>query len=155
MDIGNRLKECDLGITEYISKYPGFSAIIKERYSDFHVNEIDLDGQIAKLTHQNIPSDSDDNVNIEDLRTMISSAIWDQLQVLKDNPSSTIQIDVTNIDKTERRNIHTIAQNLANVISQTTIEDDKKFIMIIPKNIKTGKFLKHYKNLFISNLYTF
>jgi len=86
---------------------------------------------------------------------MISSAIWDQLQVLKENPSSTIQIDVTNIDKTERRIIHTIAQNLADVISQTTVEDDKKFITIIPKNTKTGKFLRYYKHLFISNLYTF
>lgn len=88
---------------------------------------------------------------------MISSVIWDQLQVLKENPSSTIQIDVTNIDKTERRIIHTIAQNLANVISQTTVEDDKKFIMIIPKNTKTGKFLRYYYyiNLFISNLYIF
>lgn len=141
MDVGNRLKECDLGITEYIGKHPGFSAIIKERYTDFHVNEIDLDGQVAKLTHQDIPSDPDDNVNIEDLRTMVSSAIWDQLQVLKENPSESIQIDVTNIDKAERRIIHTIAQNLANVISQTTVEDDKKFITIIPhtKNIKNGK----------------
>ncbi|EFN64086.1 Pseudouridylate synthase 7-like protein [Camponotus floridanus] len=137
LDVGIRLKECDLGITEYISKHPGFSAIIKERYTDFHVNEIDLDGQVAKLTHQNIPSDSNENINIEDLKTMISSVIWDQLQVLKENPSSTIQIDVTNIDKTERRIIHTIAQNLANVISQTTVEDDKKFITIIPKNTKT------------------
>lgn len=144
MDVGNRLKEYDLGITEYISKHPGFSAIIKERYTDFHVNEIDLDGQVAKLTHQDIPSDPDDNVNIEDLKTMVSSAIWDQLQVLKENPSS-IEIDVTNVDKTERRIIHTIAKNLANVISQTTDKDDKKFITIIPftKNIKNGK-LKTY-----------
>ncbi|XP_029677051.1 pseudouridylate synthase 7 homolog [Formica exsecta] len=137
LDVGNRLKECDLGITEYISKHPGFSAIIKERYTDFHVNEIDLDGQVAKLTHQDIPSNSDNNVNIEDLRTMVSSAIWDQLQALKENPSS-IQIDVTNVEKTERRIIHTIAKNLANVISQTTDKDDKKFITIIPytKNSK-------------------
>ncbi|KAL6431202.1 hypothetical protein ACFW04_007127 [Cataglyphis niger] len=137
LDIGNRLKEYELGITEYISKHPGFSAIIKERYTDFHVNEIDLDGQVAKLTHQDIPNDPDDNVNIEDLRTMVSSTVWDQLQVLKENPSS-IEIDVTNIEKTERRIIHTIAKNLANVISQTTDKDDKKFITIIPytKNIK-------------------
>ncbi|XP_050453548.1 pseudouridylate synthase 7 homolog [Cataglyphis hispanica] len=137
LDIGNRLKEYDLGITEYISKHSGFSAIIKERYTDFHVNEIDLDGQVAKLTHQDIPSDPDDNVNIEDLRTLVSSTIWDQLQVLKENPSS-IEIDVTNVEKTERRIIHTIAKNLANVISQTTDKDDKKFITIIPytKNIK-------------------
>lgn len=137
MDIGNRLKECDLGITEYIGKHLGFSGIIKERYTDFHVNEIDLDGQVAKLTHQDIPNTPEDNVNIEDLKAMISSTIWDQLQVLKENPSS-IQIDVTNVDKAERRIIHTIAQTLANVISQTKVEDDKKFITIIPhtKNLK-------------------
>lgn len=86
---------------------------------------------------------------------MISSAIWDQLQVLKENPSNIIQIDVTNIDKTERRIIHTIAQNLASVISQTTVEDDKKFISIIPKNTINGNFLIYYKNFLISNLYTF
>ncbi|KAL6431203.1 hypothetical protein ACFW04_007127 [Cataglyphis niger] len=75
---------------------------------------------------------------------MVSSTVWDQLQVLKENPSS-IEIDVTNIEKTERRIIHTIAKNLANVISQTTDKDDKKFITIIPytKNIKNGK-LKTY-----------
>lgn len=63
--------------------------------------------------------------------------------MLKENPSS-IQIDVTNVDKTERRIIHTIAQNLANVVSQTTVEGDKKFIMITPntKNAKNGKLYK-------------
>lgn len=50
-----QLKEVEVGITEYISKFDGFSAIIKGRYSDFQVNEINLDGEIAKLTTTKFP----------------------------------------------------------------------------------------------------
>jgi len=139
LDVGSRLKESDIGITEYIGKHPGFSAIIKERYNDFHVNEIDLDGQVAKLTHQDVPRDPCDDESLEDLKALVSPAIWDQLQVLgMENPSS-VEIDVTDIDKVERRTIHTIAKKLANVVSQTIDRDDKKFLVIVPNN-------KHNKN---------
>lgn len=132
LDVGSRLKESDIGITEYIGKHPGFSAIIKERYTDFHVNEIDLEGQVTKLTHQNIPRDPSNNENLEDLKTLVSPAIWDELQVLgKENPSS-VEIDVTSIDKDARRTIHMIAKKLANVVSQTVDKGDKKFLTIVP-----------------------
>ncbi|XP_012526540.1 pseudouridylate synthase 7 homolog isoform X2 [Monomorium pharaonis] len=131
-DVGSRLKESDIGITEYIGDHSGFFAIIKERYNDFHVNEIDLDGQIAKLTCQNIPRDPCNDENIEDLKTLVPPAIWDQLQVLgKENPSS-VEIDVTNVDKVARRTIHTIAKKLANVVSQTVDKGDRKFLTIVP-----------------------
>ncbi|KYN03938.1 Pseudouridylate synthase 7 like protein, partial [Cyphomyrmex costatus] len=131
LDVGSRLKESDLGITEYIGKHVGFFAIIKERYKDFHVNEIDLDGQVAKLTHQDIPRNPSDDESIEDLKALVSSTIWDQLQALeKENPSN-VEIDVTNIDKVGRRTIHTIAKKLANVVSQTVDKGDKKFLMIV------------------------
>jgi len=141
LDIGSRLKESDIGITEYIGKHLGFSAIIKERYNDFHVNEIDLDGQVAKLIHQDIPRNPSDDESIEDLKVLVSPTIWDQLQALgKENPSS-VEIDVTNIDKVERRTIHTIAKKLANVVSQTVDKGDKKFLTIVSntKNDTNGK----------------
>lgn len=131
MDIGNRLKESDIGITEYVGKHNGFSAIIKERYTDFHVNEIDLDEQVAKLTHQNIPCEPENDTNIEDLKPLVSSEIWDKLQILKEDNFSSLEIDVTNLDKDTRKIIHTIAKKLANVISQTVDKDDKKFITIM------------------------
>lgn len=140
-DVGSRLKESDIGITEYIGEHPGFSAIIKERYNDFHVNEIDPDGQVAKLTHQDVPRDPRDDESIEDLKALVSPAIWDQLQVLgKENPSS-VEIDVTSVDKVERRTIHTIAKKLANVVSQTMDRGDKKFLTIVPntESSKNGK----------------
>lgn len=52
-----QLTEQDVGITEYISQHPGFSGIIKARFSDFHVNEIDWDGKVAKLTDTSLPED--------------------------------------------------------------------------------------------------
>lgn len=131
MDVGNRLKELDIGITEYIGKHARFSAIIKDRYSDFHVNEIDLDGQVAKLTNQDIPCEPDDE-NIDDLKKSIPSTIWNQLQVLKEeNSPPGIEIDVTDLDKAVRKTIHMIAKKLADVNSQTTEKHNKKYITIL------------------------
>ncbi|GLC42432.1 hypothetical protein PLESTM_001332600 [Pleodorina starrii] len=42
--------EADVGITEYVSKLPGFNAILKHRFRDFQVREVDPRGQVARLT---------------------------------------------------------------------------------------------------------
>lgn len=132
LEVGNRLKECDVGITEFIGN-EGFFGVIKERYTDFHVNEIALDGQIVKLTNQDILSDGEENENLEDLKKIIQSdTIWDQLQGLKESDQSIIEIDVTNMDKDQRRAIHRIAKTIKNVISQTIDKENKKIMMILP-----------------------
>lgn len=38
-----------------MSPVPGFTGVIKHRISDFQVNEIDLDGNVAKLTDTKAP----------------------------------------------------------------------------------------------------
>lgn len=75
------------------------------------------------------------------MKTLVSSAIWDQLQVLKEENFANIEIDVTDIDKGQRRIVHIIAKKLGNVISQTIDRDNKKFIIIMPNNKinKSGK----------------
>lgn len=50
------LMEKDIGVTEYVGKTPGFNAVIKSRFSDFQVNEIDLDGNMVKLTDTSLPT---------------------------------------------------------------------------------------------------
>ncbi|CAK9798539.1 Pseudouridylate synthase 7 homolog [Anthophora plagiata] len=129
--VGSRLKECDVGITKFIGD-EGFVGVIKERYTDFHVNEISLDGQIAKLTNQILPLAEESNENVEDLRKIIPDTVWDQLQTLKEPEASGIEIDVTNIDKDQRRAIHTIVKKMTNVISQTIDKENKKIMMILP-----------------------
>ncbi|KAG0224344.1 multisubstrate pseudouridine synthase 7 [Actinomortierella wolfii] len=50
-----------VGITTYVDPtIPGFSAIIKQRYSDFIVNEVDLDNQVVHLTSYDLPTISAD-----------------------------------------------------------------------------------------------
>jgi tRNA pseudouridine13 synthase len=49
--------EQSLGILEYLSgsTQDGFSAVVKARYSDFLVHEVDLEGNVARLTSMEIP----------------------------------------------------------------------------------------------------
>ena len=43
----NKLKEEDVGITQYMDNTnTGFKCIFKYRYSDFIVNEIDINGKV-------------------------------------------------------------------------------------------------------------
>ena len=44
--------EADVGITVYRSDSPGYSAILKHRYKDFIVNEIDGQGNVVRLPEQ-------------------------------------------------------------------------------------------------------
>ncbi|KAK9709859.1 multisubstrate pseudouridine synthase 7, partial [Basidiobolus ranarum] len=51
------LDEKSVGITEFISESTtGFSGILKHRYSDFMVNEIDLCGNVVHLTDFSLPN---------------------------------------------------------------------------------------------------
>ncbi|XP_022159173.1 pseudouridylate synthase 7 homolog [Momordica charantia] len=47
--------ESDVGIVSYISALPGFRGILKQRYSDFIVNEVDRDGNVVHLTSLDAP----------------------------------------------------------------------------------------------------
>ena len=45
------LTEVEVGITEYICRtFPGFSGVIKKRFKDFIVHEVDLHGRVVRLT---------------------------------------------------------------------------------------------------------
>lgn len=50
-EAAQREQELAVGITAYVSpEAPGFSCIVKQRYTDFLVNEIDTNGQVLHLT---------------------------------------------------------------------------------------------------------
>ena len=49
------LREDQVGITEYVSNGAGFTGVVKSRFSDFHVNEIDLDGKVLQLNDLTVP----------------------------------------------------------------------------------------------------
>lgn len=51
------LDEVEVGIFCYISQLPGFSGVLKQRYSDFVVNEVDLEGNVVHLTNLEAPAE--------------------------------------------------------------------------------------------------
>ncbi|KAJ6737416.1 TRNA PSEUDOURIDINE SYNTHASE D [Salix viminalis] len=50
METSKTMEEPDVGILCYISQLPGFRGILKQRYADFIVNEVDTDGNVVQLT---------------------------------------------------------------------------------------------------------
>ncbi|XP_015875445.2 multisubstrate pseudouridine synthase 7 isoform X2 [Ziziphus jujuba] len=52
------LDEKDVGIFCYISQLPGFRGILKQRYSDFIVNEVDWDGNVVHLSSLDAPPEA-------------------------------------------------------------------------------------------------
>ncbi|KAF7805197.1 multisubstrate pseudouridine synthase 7 [Senna tora] len=51
------LDESDVGIFCYISNLPGFRGVLKQRYSDFIVNEVDRDGNVVHLSSLDAPAE--------------------------------------------------------------------------------------------------
>ncbi|XP_042486492.1 multisubstrate pseudouridine synthase 7 isoform X2 [Macadamia integrifolia] len=54
-------EEADVGIFCYISQLPGFRGVLKQRYSDFIVNEVDSDGNVVHLTSLDAPPETLEN----------------------------------------------------------------------------------------------
>lgn len=55
------ITETDVGITQYISpNLPGFRGILKQRYTDFLVNEIDMNGNVVHLIDNGMQSNKDE-----------------------------------------------------------------------------------------------
>lgn len=49
-------KEGDVGVSAFVTAAPGFSGLLKHRFSDFMVNEIASSGAVVRLTDVTVPS---------------------------------------------------------------------------------------------------
>ncbi|XP_009587531.1 multisubstrate pseudouridine synthase 7 [Nicotiana tabacum] len=121
------MDESDVGISCYISKLPGFRGILKQRYSDFIVNEVDLDGNVVHLTSLEAPAEvcsEDKDVNISDqlnksyvteiesFRSLAGNSDADKLKGLIDKLNSGVDVSDESVvlspssDKLHRTAIH-------------------------------------------------
>lgn len=128
------LGETDVGISEYISKHKGFHAILKQRYSDFVVNEIDLNGDVVQLTDISPPK-QEERV-LQDVSDRLSSEDIKKLQVLTEmkNKSPPVYIEVAD-DKAERTKIHqAIRDGFLGLESSTEERDNKRVIKVVFRN---------------------
>lgn len=128
------LRETDVGITEYISQHKGFNAILKQRYSDFVVNEIDISGDIVQLTDISPPKNEERT--IQDVTDRLSSEDIKKLQELteKKDKSTSVYIEVAD-DKAERTKIHqAIRDGFLGLESTTEERGDKRVIKVVFRN---------------------
>ncbi|XP_055914698.1 pseudouridylate synthase 7 homolog [Eupeodes corollae] len=145
------LKENQVGITEFITAGKGFTGVLKARFSDFHVNEIDLDGTIANLNDYTIPKaeDPDYGISTEELEKckneisdVVTDDLWKQIdEIAKGTRTEPLEIEVTELDKDKRTTIHKVVKKLyeTECNSCTVAKDgDLKFIKISQSNRKGG-----------------
>ncbi|XP_054804003.1 multisubstrate pseudouridine synthase 7 [Prosopis cineraria] len=118
------LDEFDVGISCYISDLPGFRGILKQRYSDFIVNEVDRDGNVVQLSSLDVPEESVEGKQeqisdttsyaslIESFKSLASDADGQRLEEFLNQLSSSGGISVSPIvlspdsDKAHRTAMH-------------------------------------------------
>uniref|UniRef100_A0A1B6LQX0 TRUD domain-containing protein n=2 Tax=Graphocephala atropunctata TaxID=36148 RepID=A0A1B6LQX0_9HEMI len=128
-------QESDVGITEFIRDGQGFEVIIKHRYTDFQVNEIDLSGNVVKLTSTDFPKEDKETEKLseEEDPTLLSPEEWTALREITEKElTTTVNVDVTNFDKDQRQRIHKAVKRRfgVRVYSNTKDVDGKKLIVI-------------------------
>ncbi|XP_046665048.1 pseudouridylate synthase 7 homolog [Homalodisca vitripennis] len=127
--------ESDVGITEFIRDGPGFEVIIKHRYTDFQVNEIDLSGNVVKLTSTDLlgVNSVSETLSEEEDPTIMSPEQWAALkEVSEKSLPTTVNIDVTNLDKDQRQRIHkAVKRRFGTRVYSNTKEIDGKKVMLI------------------------
>ncbi|KAF9088692.1 multisubstrate pseudouridine synthase 7 [Mortierella sp. GBA35] len=68
-DNATTMTETIVGIRTFVDPaIPGFSAIIKQRYSDFIVNEVDQENETVRLTSYDLPTPDPEGIRLRDER---------------------------------------------------------------------------------------
>ena len=127
--------EAQLGICQYLNNdNPGFpTGVIKERFSDFNVTEIGLDGQLVKLDSTLPPDETPEDIRgvddallysslSDEQRGIISESEFSQIKVLNEKHESgrdLVEVDVTEKGKEERKLIHTVLKRFPRIDSNT------------------------------------
>ncbi|KAK7867216.1 hypothetical protein R5R35_008393 [Gryllus longicercus] len=142
----SRLKETDVGITEYISNHEGFNGIIKQRYSDFQVNEIDGNGTIVALTSIELPAvkvpPGNEKLDHEEhLKSVVSVEVFEKIKALleqSEDEDKNVEIEVTEMNKDDRRKLHSAIKAVGSgqLVSNTKEKEEKKFMVVCKHSSK-------------------
>ncbi|WCJ43912.1 hypothetical protein M5689_024619 [Euphorbia peplus] len=78
-----KMEESEVGISCYISQLPGFRGILKQRYSDFIVNEVDTDASVVHLTSMDVPHEMIEAVEEKNVGTHIGRSYASEIESFK------------------------------------------------------------------------
>lgn len=130
----SRYSETSIGIIEYISKSVGFSGILKQRYSDFQVNEIDLEGNVVQLSSLLVPK-IEVSAEMEDT-SVLTDQEWEEVESVVKGDKESYSIDVTDRSKEDRNAIHkALRQKHDTKLVSNTDEADGRKMMVIKKPV--------------------
>eukprot|EP00210_Caulerpa_lentillifera_P007488 g7154.t1 len=158
------VSETEVGIIAFTDQLPGFNAILKHTWHDFHVNEIGLDGQVlhlaslqpeAKLDDESVPPPPTDT-GFEEILGQLSQLVGEKdaekLRIFKTDPSEQEHVQIGPVGDKQKRTVRFIIHEmfktsipgLPSVVTETIKEDDATFIRISPYAIakKNTKFDK-------------
>lgn len=129
------LTELDVGILKFISDHQGFSGILKERYSDFVVHEINREGKTVQLDDLSIPPEVEEAPEPElppedlDVLTEEQKKELGELQLFK-NKEGNVSIEVADDTKEKRTQIHkAVKTQFPGLETKTEERDARKFIV--------------------------
>uniref|UniRef100_A0A673JWB9 Pseudouridylate synthase 7 homolog n=1 Tax=Sinocyclocheilus rhinocerous TaxID=307959 RepID=A0A673JWB9_9TELE len=128
------LSETDVGILKFISEHRGFSGILKERYSDFVVHEINKEGRTVRLDDLCVPADVEEEspeCSSTDSQTLTEEQKQqlEELQLFK-NKEASVAIEVQQDSKEKRTLLHRAVKTLyPGLETKTEDRDGKKFIV--------------------------
>ncbi|KAK5615426.1 multisubstrate pseudouridine synthase 7 [Crenichthys baileyi] len=129
------LTELDVGILKYVSDHEGFSGILKERYSDFVVHEINKQGRIVHLDDLSIPTDSEEGAETEEqpndceVLTEEQKKQLSELQLFK-NKEGNVSIEIIDDTKEKRTLVHkAIKTQFPGLETKTEEKEGHKFIV--------------------------
>ncbi|XP_058502592.1 pseudouridylate synthase 7 homolog isoform X2 [Solea solea] len=129
------LTEVDVGILKYVSDHEGFSGILKERYSDFVVHEINKQGKVVHLDDLSIPAEVEEVPEAEpqpkesDVLTEDQKKQLGELQLFK-NKEGNVSIEVMDDTKEKRTLVHkAIKTQFAGLETKTEEKEGRKFIV--------------------------
>uniref|UniRef100_A0A8C8G1G4 Pseudouridylate synthase 7 homolog n=1 Tax=Oncorhynchus tshawytscha TaxID=74940 RepID=A0A8C8G1G4_ONCTS len=121
------LTELDVGILKCVSEHKGFSGILKERYSDFVVHEVNKEGKTVQLDDLSVPEEAEQpgsEVFTEEQKHQL-----EQLQLFKKKEGN-VSIEMADDTKEKRTLVHKAVKTLYPGLETKTEErEGKKFIV--------------------------
>ncbi|KAJ9564850.1 hypothetical protein OSB04_000816 [Centaurea solstitialis] len=153
------LEESDVGISCYISPLPGFRGILKQRYCDFVVNEVDLDGNVVHLTSLDAPIETveehetkkpdplkgDQAADIELFRDLVGDSDANSLKEFIDNVNSDAEDRATSIvlspssDKVHRTAVHNFFKERLKFLVTDTVDGPDASSKCIRVRLNSGE----------------
>merc|ERR1712188_117604 len=119
-------REIRAGITMFLGTAKGFTGLMKDRYSDFVVNEITKDGTVVHLTNMDVPSDGKDDESGSSTEEAAGPSLRDQL------------VEVLGEEQADR---------VLQFVRETPEAEQKKAKLVLPKEEDKDKRTKIHQAL--------